>query len=105
MDVPFPTAGDPLPEPTHPDSTPSVGEPVFATLNYGDRDLRSVIWGSWQLIVSPSANTDELYDLGADSMAARDLSDTPAADSLEAKLHFELAQRLRARPGPDGGTR
>jgi arylsulfatase A-like enzyme len=94
VDVPFPGAGEPLPGPRSPDSTAAGTEPVFATLRYGDRDLRTVIWESWQLIVSPKAKRSELYDLDADSTAANDLSSSPAADTLEARLRAELAKRI-----------
>ncbi len=49
--------------------------PIYASLNYGDRKLRSIIWGDWQYIRNQrDLAADELYDLQSDPRASRSLA-------------------------------
>jgi len=56
--------------------SPDHEVPVLATLNYGDRALRSVIWRHWQYIKDSQNHQEELYDLATDPKARVNLAGT-----------------------------
>ena len=71
----------------------------LATLDYDDRRIRSVVWDRWQYLAYPTdPQREELYDLGADPGARRNLRDV--AGTAMATARASLARLHPAQVAP-----
>jgi arylsulfatase A-like enzyme len=82
------------------DTTASA--PELATLDYGERHARSVIWDGWQYIAYPQEpEREELFDLRADPTAQHNVRDRSNSELVDgraafARLYPEQARRAVA---------